>query len=420
MAAVEKEVYVPDIGDFKDIEVIEVLVKPGDQIRPDDSLITLESDKAAMEVPSPIAGTVKSIKLKPGDRVSKGSLILVADETGKESVREMVPPPAPATPVKTETPVPVEPPPAALPPAAAVAESAITLQTSEQEICVPDIGDFKEIEIIEVLVRPGDIIKADDSLITLESDKAAMEVPAPQGGRVKSVRVRPGDRVSKGSPILVLEVSGSEQAPHMPVAEAKPAPTSPNPVAEPVVSAESTSPAGPLPVLANSSSDYTHPPHASPAVRKFARELGVSLERISATGPKGRVTREDVQGFVKQSMQQLDSKPTASASPFAFGATPDIDFSRYGSVEMQALTRIQKLSGPNLHRNWVSIPHITQHDEADITDLEAFRLSLRAEAEKRGTKLSLLPFVLKSLVASLKAFPAFNASLRADGPARSP
>ena len=401
MAAVQKEVHVPDIGDFKDIEVIEVLVKPGDVIRPEDSLITLESDKAAMEVPSPIGGTVVSLTVKPGDRVSQGSLILVID-----AAEEMRPVPAaapPAQPVATAAePAPTAPVIAAPSPQVAAAAGG---PASEEEIRVPDIGDFKDIEVIEVLVKPGDSIQAEASLITLESDKAAMEVPSPKSGRVKTVHVKPGDRVSQGTPILLLEVAGA-------VATTPPAPAVASSAPAPVAAAVTGRPSAVAAVAAPPAADAKVPPHASPAIRKFARALGVDLARVSGSGPKSRITREDIQGFVKRSLAQA---PAAAAPGLGFPPAPEIDFSRFGAVETLPLTRIQKLSGPNLHRNWVSIPHITQHDDADITELEAFRVSLRGEAEKRGIKLSLLPFVMKAVAASLKAFPTFNASLAPNG-----
>lgn len=414
MAVVQKEVHVPDIGDFKDIEVIEVLVKPGDVIKPEDSLITLESDKAAMEVPSPIGGIVKSVKVKAGDRVSKGAVILMAELSDEAPVVHQAEPPAAAIPKAAAAPIPSTP-----KPEPASSESAVTAGASfEKEICVPDIGDFNQIEVIEVLVKPGDTINADDSLITLESDKAAMEVPAPIGGLVKALRVKAGDRVSKGSPILLLEVMGVAQ----PTSPAQPRATSNAPEPKtPTVSAAPATARG-IPESASTPSSAAtlgegqlRPPHASPAIRKFARELGVDLARVSGTGPKSRICREDVQQYVKHSLQQQAKQPSGSLGGFSLPPIQEVDFSRFGPIENLALSRIQKLSGPNLHRNWVSIPHITQHDEADITDLEAFRQSLKAEADKRSIKLSFLPFVLKAVVASLKAFPAFNASLAADG-----
>ncbi len=408
MSAVQNEVHVPDIGDYKDIEVIEVLVKPGDVIQAEDSLITLESDKAAMEVPSPSGGTVKSVAIKAGDRVSKGALILVLESESESatsapaSVSAPLQSPASVSEVATAIQQPLQ-----APVVAPVSEAP-----SEQEICVPDIGDYKDIEVIEVLVNVGDTLNADDSLITLESDKAAMEVPAPLGGVVKAVKVKAGDRVSKGTPIVLLEVAGApSNAPTLTSSsknDTQPAPQFMPAVAE----AAAISPVRREPILAEG---QAMPPHASPAIRKFARELGVSLARVKGTGPKGRISREDVQHFVKQSLQRAEQSPSTSVGGFAWPAAPEVDFSRFGPVESLALSRIQKLSGPNLHRNWVSIPHITQFDEADITDLEAFRVSLKAEGERRGIKLSFLPFVMKAVAASLKAFPSFNASLAPGG-----
>jgi pyruvate dehydrogenase E2 component (dihydrolipoamide acetyltransferase) len=409
MAAVHKEVFVPDIGDYKDIEVIEVLVKPGDVIQPEDSLITLESDKAAMELPSPVGGTVRSVNIKPGDRVSKGTLILVAElaEGGAASAPAVTEPQRVAPPPPRAA-IPIEP----SPPKAAAPQSSIAQAVAEQEICVPDIGDYQDIEIIEVLVKPGDTVKAEDSLITLESDKAAMELPAPVGGVVKVLHVKPGDRVSKGTPILLLEVSGRVASPvQQPVETA--ATVAPLAAAQPQSSLIATA-AGPTHQVAETRG-RTPLPHASPAIRKFARELGVNIARVTGSGPKGRISKEDVQQFVKHSLQKAELPPATGGVGFALPPAPEIDFSKFGPVESLALTRIQKLSGPNLHRNWVSIPHITQFDDADITDLEAFRLSLKAEAEKRGVKLSFLPFVLKAVAATLKAFPSFNASLGAGG-----
>ena len=405
MAATVKDVLVPDIGDFKDIEVIEVLVKPGDVIQPEDSLITLESDKAAMEVPSPLGGVVKSIKVKSGDRVNQGGLILtleVADQVNEappvvEAVKPVAPPPAPV--------VAAEPPKSAPSPQVSVPSG----KPVAQEIFVPDIGDFKDIEVIEVLVKPGDVVNAEDSLITLESDKAAMEVPSPVAGVVKSIKVKTGDRVNKGVAIAVIEVqSGGVSAPPVPV-EVTPVPHI-EPVAPPKVALQST-PSAPV-VLETTGM----PPHGSPAIRRFARELGVPLDRVRGSGPKGRILKEDIQQFVKAALLKSEQgNATGGALNFGFPPLPEVDFSKYGPVENLALTRIQKLSGPNLHRNWVGIPHITQFDEADITDLEAFRLSLKAESEKRGVKLSLLPFVLKAVADALKAYPTFNASLAPDG-----
>jgi pyruvate dehydrogenase E2 component (dihydrolipoamide acetyltransferase) len=297
-----------------------------------------------------------------------------------------------------------------------------------KEVVVPDIGDFKNVEIIEVLVKPGDVVNAEDSLITLESDKAAMEVPSPFAGVVKAMQVNVGDRVSQGSPILQLEVQDQAEAKPAekaaPVAEAEAGKIAAEeaeakPAAEPVkpAPAEPESKPAPTPAPAEraleTAEDRAHPPHASPSVRKFARELGAELRKIQGTGPKGRIMKEDVQAFVKASLKRAEQALTGGV--FAIPSQPEIDFAQFGVIDRQPLSRIKKLSGPNLLRSWVSIPHVTQHDEADITDLEAFRQSLKSEAEKQNVKLTFLPFVIKAVVAALKAFPTFNSSLAANG-----
>lgn len=291
--------------------------------------------------------------------------------------------------------------------------------SQQQTIVVPDIGDFKDVEVIEVLVKPGDRVAQNDSLITLESDKAAMEIPSPIAGTVADLRVAVGSRVSKGSPILLLEVgeetkeetasAAAESLPAPPAAERLPeelpAPRlQPEPVAGIPVVEELTTPPSKEGVGAI--------PHASPAVRRFARELGADLAKIQGSGPKGRILKEDVQTYVKARLQRAEA-PTTQV--FALPEAPQVDFSQFGPIERLPLSRIQKLSAANLHRSWITIPHVTQHEEADVTELEAFRESLKGEAGERGVKLTLLPFVIKAAVASLKAFPRFNASLSVDG-----
>ncbi len=386
------QVVVPDIGDFEDVEVIEVLVKPGDAVTKEQSLITLESDKATMEIPSPEGGVVKELKVKVGDKVSKGSPILVLD--GKEAPRGD---PAPARRPEAKP---------------ALAESA---KAGAQTVAVPDIGDFKDVEVIEVLVKPGDAVAKEQSLVTLESDKATMEIPSPEGGVVKELKVKVGDKVSKGSAILVLE-SGA-QVPEVPRPDAKAPPPRPAPAAAvppPVPAAE----AAPRPVPREPREEIKAKAHASPSVRKFARELGVDLSRVQGSGPKGRVLHGDVQAFVKGELSGAPARAPAKAGgglPFDLPGWPEVDFAKFGPVETKPLSRIQKLSGPYLHRNWISIPHVTQFDEADITDLEAFRKAQTAETEKRGFKLTMLAFMIKACVTALKAFPQFNASLDKSG-----
>ena len=400
------QVVVPDIGDFKDVEVIEVLVKPGDTVTKEQSLITLESDKATMEIPSPQAGVVKELKVKMGDKVSKGTPILVLD--AREDAARKDPPVAPAR----KEPPKAESAPAAVPRTEKAAGSA-------QTVAVPDIGDFKSVEVIEVLVKPGDAVAKEQSLITLESDKATMEIPSPDGGVVKELKVKVGDKVSKGSPILVLEPAGAAPAQprEPPRAEPKAAPA-PRPAAvpAPVPAAE----AAPRPVPREPREEVKTKPHASPSVRKFARELGVDLSRVQASGPKGRILHGDVQAFVKDALSGVPAQAPAKAGgalPFNLPAWPEVDFAKFGPIETRPLPRIQKLSGPYLHRNWISIPHVTQFDEADITDLEAFRKAQTAETEKRGFKLTMLAFMIKACVTALKQFPQFNASLDKSGEA---
>ncbi|OGA62670.1 MAG: dihydrolipoyllysine-residue acetyltransferase [Betaproteobacteria bacterium RIFCSPLOWO2_12_FULL_65_14] len=382
------QVVVPDIGDFKDVEVIEILVKPGDAVSKEQSLITLESDKATMEIPSPAAGVVKELRIKTGDKVSKGSPILEL-----EAKEEASPKPQPAKAPAPEKKAP---------------------EGGAQTVPVPDIGDFKEVEVIEVLVKPGDAVAKEQSLITLESDKATMEIPSPAAGVVKELKIKVGDRVSKGAPILVLE-AGAKAAgkpAERPAEKAPlemPAPQAPKAVSRPAPA--------PTPAAAAPQEQGAAKPHASPSVRKFARELGVELARVQGSGPKGRILHSDVQAFVKGALSGHGAPATAKGGglPFDLPAWPDVDFAKFGPVETKPLSRIQKLSGPYLHRNWISIPHVTQFDEADITDLEAFRKAQGAETEKRGFKLTMLAFMIKACVTALRQFPQFNASLDRGG-----
>ena len=393
------QVVVPDIGDFKEVEVIEVLVKPGDAVTKEQSLITLESDKATMEIPSPASGVVKELKVKTGDKVSQGSPILLLDakEEAKQAAAAAPRKDEPKKEAKREAP-------AAPPAGPGVA----------QTVAVPDIGDFKEVEVIEVLVKPGDRIAKEQSLITLESDKATMEIPSPAAGVVKELKIKTGDKVSQGSPILVLE--GAEQR-----AEPRPAPKAEAPKAAtpaPATAATRAAPA-PQPPASAPRAEPGAKPHASPSVRKFARELGVDLTQVRGSGPKSRILHSDVQGFVKSALARgPGAAPAAKGGgglPFDLPAWPDVDFAKFGPVETKPLSRIQKLSGPYLHRNWISIPHVTQCDDADITDLEAFRKAQTAETEKKGFKLTMLAFMIKACVTALKQYPQFNASLDKSG-----
>src|SRR5581483_9056021 len=370
------DIKVPDIGDFKDVPVIEIFVKPGDKVKAEDPLIALESDKATMEVPSPRDGVVKSVVVKVGDKVSEGAVIVQFEGAGAEQ--------SDARPVVSAPPSPVSAP-------AGVAE-----------VRVPDIGDFKDVPVIEIFVKPGDSVKAEDPLVALESDKATMEVPAPLSGTVREVRVKTGDKVSEGSIILVLSTSDAVAAAGSPST----VPATPAPAAVPAAQA------GTVDEKAFALA------YAGPAVRKLARELGVDLGKVKGSGNHGRILREDVEAFTKGGA--APAKPqAAAASGGGIGGIdllpwPKVDFDKFGPVERKELGRIKKISAANLHRNWVVIPHVTTHDEADITDLEQFRVKMNKELEKSGVKLSLLPFMVKAAVAALKKFPEFNASLDGD------
>jgi pyruvate dehydrogenase E2 component (dihydrolipoamide acetyltransferase) len=412
------EVHVPDIGDFKEVEVIELLVKPGDKVAPEQSLITVESDKASMEIPSMATGTVKEMKVQLGAKVSEGSLILLLEPegAGRAGAAASSGPPAPSAP-----------PPAARKasegstvPLAPVAPQARPAQgVGTVEVRVPDIGDFKEVEVIELLVKPGDTVAPEQSLISVESDKASMEIPSPAAGVVRQMKVALGDKVSEGSLVLLLDVPPSLSA--APAA----APTASEDAAAPAAASSPSSTAFAVEMGARPSADEAAAmaagrSHASPSVRRTAREFGVDLGLVRGSGPKGRITQEDVRAFVKSALQGQGAARAAGAAAGPAGGTglnvlpwPQIDFSRFGPVERVEMSRIRKLSGPNLHRNWVTIPHVTNHDDADITDLEAFRVQINKENEKSGTKVTMLAFLIKACVAALQRFPDFNSSIDA-------
>ena len=364
------DVKVPDLGDFKDVPVIEVLVKPGDRVKKNDALVTLESEKASMEVPAEAEGVVKNVSVKVGDKVSKGSVLLTLEASVIPSVVE-----------------------------------GQTQSTQTIELTVPYLGDFKDIPVIDVLVKPGDKVEKEAPLVTLESEKASMDVPASAAGTIKDVRVKPGDKVSQGTVIATVIPSAVE-------GQTKP---SAPPAAGPSTTAQSA--------YARDDKKETPPSpqtktngiiHASPAIRRFARELGVDLHGVTGSGPHGRVTREDVQSFVKRAL----SGGASSGAGFGIAglpAWPKVDFAQYGPIERKPLPRVKKFSGPNLHRNWLAIPHITNYDEADVTDLEAFRNEVNAEQSKSGgAKLTMLAFLIKAAIAALRKYPEFNSSLDGD------
>ncbi|MBM4976713.1 pyruvate dehydrogenase complex dihydrolipoyllysine-residue acetyltransferase [Vibrio parahaemolyticus] len=380
-AAELKEVHVPDIGG-DEVEVTEIMVAIGDSIEEEQSLITVEGDKASMEVPAPFAGTLKEIKVAAGDKVSTGSLIMVFETAGSG---------APAAPAAVEAP-------AAAAPAASAAK----------EVNVPDIGG-DEVEVTEIMVAVGDTVEEEQSLITVEGDKASMEVPAPFAGTVKEIKIAAGDKVSTGSLIMVFEVAGAAPAPAAAPAQAQAA----APAAAPAPKAEAPA--------AGDFQDNDEYAHASPVVRRLAREFGVNLSKVKGSGRKSRILKEDVQNYVKEALKRLESGAAASGKGdgAALGLLPwpKVDFSKFGETEVQPLSRIKKISGANLHRNWVMIPHVTQWDNADITALEAFRKEQNAiEAKKdTGMKITPLVFIMKAAAKALEAFPAFNSSLSEDG-----
>ncbi len=393
------EVKVPDIGDFKDVAVIELLVKPGDRVKAEQSLVTVESDKASMEIPSSHAGVVKALKVALGDKVNEGSVLLMLETEGASAAATPAQPPLPmGAPVPAPAPVP------AAPTLAATAASSGPVQ-----VLVPDIGDFAEVAVIEIFIKPGDVIKVEQSLITVESDKASMEIPSSHAGIVKQLLVKLGDKVSKGAPVAIVEATGGAAGD-----PAAAAPAAPAPAAAPALAA------APAPVMPHQPGAPSGAlPHASPSVRRVARELGVPLAEVKGSGPKGRITHDDVQGFVKgvmsgavQTEAQKAKAPAAGAGAFpGLLPWPQVDFAKFGPIERKDLSRIKKISGANLHRNWVTIPHVTNHDDADITELEAFRVQLNKENEKTGVKVTMLAFLIKASVAALKKFPEFNASI---------
>jgi len=402
------EVKVPDIGDFKDVEVIEVLVKSGDSVRVEQSLVTVESDKASMEIPSSVAGVVRELKIKLGDRVSEGTLICLVDSPDAAVA------PVAAALAKSSERGPAGP--VAAAPAIAAAAGGPKAAAGRIDVVVPDIGDFKDVEIIEVLVKPGDSVAVEQSLITVESDKASMEIPSSAAGLILELKVVVGAKVSQGDLIAIVEgapAQAAEATTQAPVAVSIPAPTQ-GPIAAPGVTAP-VERGPPVDAAAPATPNQTSPPHASPSVRKFARELGVDLSRVTGTGPKERITHDDVRDFVKSSLAAPAVAPAASVSGMSLLPWPSLDFSKFGETELLALSRIKKISGPNLARNWALIPHVTQFDEADITELEAFRKETNEALAKQGIKVTMLAFVIKACVAALAKFPAVNSSISADG-----
>jgi len=380
-ASAAKEVNVPDIGG-DEVEVTEILVKVGDKVAAEQSLLTVEGDKASMEVPAPFAGVVKEIKVATGDKVSTGSLIMVFEVEGAA--------------------------PAAAPAAAAPAPAAAPAASGAKDVHVPDIGG-DEVEVTEVMVKVGDKVAAEQSLITVEGDKASMEVPAPFAGTVKEIKIATGDKVSTGSLIMVFEVEGAAPAAAPAAAAPAPAASAPAKAAAPAAKAEGKS------EFAENDA-YVH---ATPLIRRLAREFGVNLAKVKGTGRKGRILREDVQTYVKDAVKRAEAAPAATSGGGLPGMLPwpKVDFSKFGEIEEVELGRIQKISGANLSRNWVMIPHVTHFDKTDITDLEAFRKQQNVEAEKRKLDVKITPvvFIMKAVATALEQMPRFNSSLSEDG-----
>ncbi|MCX7070696.1 MAG: dihydrolipoyllysine-residue acetyltransferase [Gammaproteobacteria bacterium] len=418
--ASELKVTVPDIGDYKDVPVIEVLVAVGDTVEKDQAIATLESDKATLDVPAPEAGVVKSIAIKVGDRVSMSHAVLVLETASADAApAAAAPAAAPAAPAKQAAPASAA---AAPAPAPAAAEAPPAAAAAPIVVTIPDIGDYKDVPVIEVLVADGDTVEKDQTLVVLESDKATLDVPAPAAGVVSGLVIKVGDKVTMGSAVCTLTGAGAAAAAAAPAAKAE----APAPAAKAEAPAAAPAPAAPAAKPATATAEPPAPattdgnavvPYASPSIRKFARELGVDLARVSGSGPKGRITQEDVQGYVKKA---LSSPPPAAAATTSGGAgippIPAVDFAQFGPIDTKPLARIRKISAAHLHRAWLNIPHVTQTDEADITELEAFRKEMSDESAKGGgPKLTLLPFMMKAVAKVLDAYPEFRASLSPDG-----
>jgi pyruvate dehydrogenase E2 component (dihydrolipoamide acetyltransferase) len=401
-----QEIRVPDLGDFDDVEIVEVHVKAGDRVQPEDPLITLETDKAAMEVPAPAAGTLAEVTVDVGGRVSEGHVIAILEADIADD-EETTAPEAPAKDDSEEDTAALE-----LPeqPAASAAPAATA---GPQPVVVPDLGDFDAADIAEVHIKAGDEVALDDPLITLETDKAAMDVPSPVAGKVLSVAVTAGGQIATGGLIAEVEVTGDAAPSDEDTAPFKtelPPAATPAPAVSPAPATAPPAPAGAgrLPPVNEATFGKAH---ASPAVRKFARELGVDLGQVKGSGEKGRVIKEDVKAFVKAALSGQGAVPAGGS---AIPPVPSVDFAKYGEVEVEPLGRIQKISGPRLRASWLNYPHVTQFDEADITEIEARRKKLKEAAAANDVKLTPLAFIMKAVVIALKEFPLFNTSMSED------
>mgnify|MGYP001812619301 FL=1 len=402
------DITVPDLGDFADVEVIEVLVNSGDSVEREDGLITVETDKASMDIPSPENGVIDELTIAVGDKVSTGDVIgkltTEGDDSADDDSADIAPEAEEAADVEE--------------PAAETDDSDSESPESggKQTLVVPDIGDFEQVDVIEVHIAPGDRVEVEASLVTLETDKAAMDVPATVAGTVEEVLVQVGDKVSAGSPVAVVEAEGAAaaadsgtqkpQAEEESTAAPRAAATSTPPATKP---AQPASAPAKLPTINEAGFAQAH---ASPSVRKLARELGVDLAQVEGSGLKNRILHDDVKGFVKAVLTGQAAAP--SAAP-ALPRVPEVDFAKFGDIDVQPLTRIQKISGPRLQASWINLPHVTQHDLADITNLESRRQELKGPARERGISLTPLAFIMKACVAALQEFPKVNSSLSSDG-----
>ncbi|WP_415911849.1 dihydrolipoyllysine-residue acetyltransferase [Neptuniibacter sp. QD37_11] len=394
-ASAVENVLIPDLSGATDVDVVEVLVKDGDTVSEGDSLIVLETDKASMEVPAPKDGVVISMKVNVDDQVNEGDLLMELSVGGAAAPAETAPAAAPA-------------------PAQEAAPAPAPVAGGKENVLIPDLSGASDVDVVEVLVKDGDSVEEGDSLIVLETDKASMEVPAPKAGTVVSMKINEGDTVNEGDLLLELEVSGGT-APAPAAPAAAPAPAASAPAAPAPAPAKPAPSAGKVDLAALEKKNKTV--HAGPAVRAVAREFGVDLSLVSGTGRRGRILKEDVQAYVKSALKQLAEAPKGGAVTGGSGipAIPEVDFSKFGEVEVEKLSKIAKVTRDNMSRCWLNIPHVTQFDKADITDLEAFRKEMKDEAAKSGVKLTPLPFMLKAIAIALKEHPKFNASLHADG-----
>ena len=405
------DIVVPDLGDSEAVPIIEMAVSEGDEVDAEDALITLESDKASMDVPSPHKGKIVKLTVKEGDSVSSGDVIgqmEIAGEGG-DSASDSAPAEQASSSESTSEDTSSE--------APAAEEAPASGEPERKELRVPDLSGSDSVPIIEMAVAVGDEVNEEDALITLESDKATMDIPSPYKGKVVELSVKEGDTVSEGDLIGYIEVAGAAPAPKAAKSEAPAAPK-----AEKSEQKPAPTPAGapsPEAQMAAHKPSKGAKVHAGPAVRLLAREFGVDLADVSGSGPKGRVVKEDVQAYVKQMMQKAKSATAAPAAQATGGAgipqVPDQDFSQFGEIEEKKMGRLMKAGATNLHRSWLNVPHVTQFDEADITELEAFRKSMKAEAEAAGAKLTPLPFMIKAAAHALAKYPQFNVSLKADG-----